>query len=118
MNGSATTTTPSRPPRERARRRAAVACASAGLIAATAYVVQRLYDHAVLGTIDPLLVLRESHTAYYWRAFVATWWGGTIGSIAWAAAGTDARIERLERAIAVAVVPWTLALAIAARVFP
>lgn len=106
------------PERERARRRAAAALACAGLGAALAYVVQRLYDYAISGPVDPLLVLRESHVAYYWRTMVATWWGGVLGAAAYGALGEPARVERAERVLRAAVIPIVVVLAIATARWP
>ncbi|MBX3251219.1 MAG: hypothetical protein KF901_28840 [Myxococcales bacterium] len=47
-----------------------------GFVAAFAYVGQRLYERAAGGAVDPLMVVREAHTSYYWRCANAAWWGG------------------------------------------
>lgn len=105
-------------PTDEARRRAAIALAWAGVAAGTAYVAQRLYDWSVAGPIDPLLVLREPHVAYYWRAMVATWWGGTLGALAWGLFGDAARRARAERVLRVVAMPWAIAIAVAAGIWP
>lgn len=103
---------------ELARRRAALAIAWGCVAAASAYVLQRLYDWSLTGPIDPLLVLRESHVAFYWRSAVATWWGGTLGASAWGVLSSDARMTRAETILGMLAVPWALALVLAAAVYP
>jgi hypothetical protein len=58
------------------RRTMALAGLAFGLVAPIAYIVQRLYDHALVGDVDPLSMLRQTHVAYFWRASTAAFWGG------------------------------------------
>jgi hypothetical protein len=62
-----------------------------GLASAVAYVVQRLIELRSAAPVDPLLVIREAHTAYYWRCATAFWWGGV--AFALIARGSDASFE-------------------------
>jgi len=64
------------------RRALAVAGLSFALAAPAAYVLQRVYERANGGIPNPTLVLREAHTAYYWRLTTATWWGGLVALVA------------------------------------
>ncbi|MCU0671989.1 MAG: hypothetical protein MUE69_04255 [Myxococcota bacterium] len=52
-----------------------------GLVAAIAYVAQRLLEIRSATPVDPLLVIREAHTAYYWRCATAIWWGGVAFAV-------------------------------------
>lgn len=61
-----------------------------GLVAAIAYVVQRLIEIRSGTPVDPLLVIREAHTAYYWRCATAFWWGG----VAFAAVARGPSVRR------------------------
>lgn len=45
------------------------------VVAPVAYLVQRVVERAITGIDDPLLVLRQVHTAFYWRCATAAWWG-------------------------------------------
>lgn len=100
----------------RSDRRAALALTAAafGGLAPVAYVAQRLYERARGGPIDPTLVLRESHTAFYWRACTAAWWAGiaAIAIYAWAARRDppEGGVRRLRLAVA----PLVLAVALLA----
>lgn len=80
-----------------------------GLASAIAYVVQRLIELRSATPIDPLLVIREAHTAYYWRAATAVWWGGV--AFALVARGASASIA-LPRAA-----PWLVGALALALVF-
>lgn len=92
----------------------ALAAAAFGVVAPIAYLGQRLYERARSGPIDPLLVLRDAHTAFYWRACTALWWAGlaTLFVYAWAAR-RDAP-ESAARALRLAVAPLALAIAVVA----
>lgn len=65
---------------------AALAAAAFGVGAPLAYFAQRLYERSRSGAIDPTMVLRESHTALYWRSAAAVWWAGIAAVLvfAWA----------------------------------
>lgn len=65
------------------RIRACVAALAFSLVAAVAYVAQRLLDYARGELADPTHVLAEVHTAFYWRCAVAAWWGGLAAAAAW-----------------------------------
>ena len=54
------------------------------VFAATApvfYLAQRLFERARGGPGDPLGVVRELHTAFYWRASAAVWLAATVASL-------------------------------------
>lgn len=88
------------PPTPSDARRTALALAAAAfaLAAPAAYVAQRLYEiDATDGPINPLLVLRDKHTAFYWRAATATWWGGVAAIVTYALARRGARPARALR---------------------
>jgi hypothetical protein len=47
-----------------------------GLAAASTYLLERLYERSRTAMkIDPRSILSEVHATFYWRAFLATWWG-------------------------------------------
>lgn len=77
------------------RHAAAVASATFALVAPVAYVAQRLFEYARSPQVDPLLILRETHTAFYWRATTATWLAGIAAIVAYTlvrrASGGDGR---------------------------
>lgn len=64
----------------------AVAVAAAGIAATSAYVTQRCMERARGAVIDPTLVVLEYHTAYYWRAANAAWWGVLAAVVVYAVA--------------------------------
>ncbi len=82
------------------RTAAAIAVAAAGVGATAAYVVQRCVERSRGAVIDPRLVIVEYHTAYYWRAANAMWWGALVGVVAYAVALR--RPEATVRVLAVA----------------
>jgi hypothetical protein len=51
-----------------------------------AYVAQRCVERARGAVVDPTLVVLEYHTAYYWRAANAAWWGGLAAVVVYAVA--------------------------------
>lgn len=65
----------------------ALAALAFAVSAPGAYVAQRLYEVWWVGapSSNPALVIRAAHTAFYWRAATATWWGGLIAAIAYGA---------------------------------
>lgn len=99
------------------RSSAALAAAAFGVAAPVAYLGQRLYERARAGPIDPLLVLREAHTAFYWRAGTAAWWAGLVAIAVYvvasrrddAPAARAMRLAVLPIAVAVAVIAWRFA---------
>lgn len=78
------------------RTRLARAFLAFGLAAPLAYVGQRLAERTAGVPVDPLLVLREAHTAYYWRCATALWWGGVVFAavFAWRARTRDGSLPR------------------------
>lgn len=102
-------------------RRAALALAAAvaGLVGPIAYVGQRLFEIARSPEpVDPVLVLRDAHTAFYWRAATATWWAVLIGALVYGLVRRRGSSARLERALTVGVVPAVLLLGLLAWWFP
>jgi hypothetical protein len=102
-----------------ARRRAlALAAAVFALAAPAAYVTQRLFEVSrAAGPINPVLVLRDAHTAFYWRGATAAWWGGLLAICAYAVLRRrpDARPERV---LAWLAAPLAAAVALLAWWFP
>ena len=78
-----------------------------------AYVVQRLFERARGGPGDPLGVVRELHTAFYWRASVAVW----LGVIA-AILVVRSRAQLPERGVMAVAVAMALGLVGVALGFP
>jgi hypothetical protein len=106
---------------EPASRRAALAFASAsfGLVAPLAYVGQRLFEVARSPIpVDPVLIVRDAHTAFYWRAATAAWWAALIAAMVYAAVRRRGNDSRLERALTVAAVPMVVVLGALAWWFP
>jgi hypothetical protein len=95
----------------------ALAAAVFALAAPLAYMGQRLIEIARTGPIDPLLVLRDSHTSFYWRAAGAVWWAGIAAIVAFAAS-RGANADRAIRVLRLLAIPIALALALAAWRFP
>lgn len=109
---------PPKPKSPRDTRRVAFALAALvfAIAAPAAYAAQRIFERVRSGSADPLLVVFDLHTAFYWRASTATWWGvvAAIAAYAFAVqpAATSLR-ERLARVLAMAALPFALALALA-----
>jgi hypothetical protein len=101
-------------------RRAALALAAAvfALAAPVAYVAQRIYEVARSGPVDPLLILRDSHTGFYWRAATATWWAGLFAIMAYGAARNDGPRARLARALAWSGLPLVIVVVLLAWWLP
>lgn len=101
-----------RPTKRSDARRAPVALAAGAfaIAAPVAYVIQRLYERSVSGPVDPLLVLREAHTAFYWRALTASWWAALVAMIVFAVARRRSVSEPATRWIAFGVIPLVLGL--------
>lgn len=101
---------------KRSERRAALALTAAamGALAPLAYLAQRLYERARTGPIDPTLILRESHTAFYWRAGAAAWWAGVAAIAIYAWSVRREAPERASRLLRLAVAPLVLAIALLA----
>jgi hypothetical protein len=111
------------PPLPRGARRSAWALASLvfAAVAPLAYVVQRVAEKLSGHGQDPLLLVFELRTAFYWRATIATWWGGLALAVA-VALLTRPGAVRWHGAVAAAlgvVVPAVLVLgAVASWVWP
>ncbi|MGE0784219.1 MAG: hypothetical protein AB7S26_00925 [Sandaracinaceae bacterium] len=101
-------------------RRTALATAAAAfsLTAPIAYVTQRLYEVARSGPIDPLSVLRDAHTAFYWRALTATWWAGLIAILVYATVIRRGASERSLRALAWVSLPLAVLVTLVAYGWP
>lgn len=101
-------------------RRVALSLAAAvlGITAPVAYVAQRLYEIARSGPVDPLSILRDSHTAFYWRAAVATWWAGLFAVMAYGIARSDGARRFVTQALTWAAVPLVIVLAFLSWWFP
>ncbi|HJL06200.1 MAG TPA: hypothetical protein RMH85_20695 [Polyangiaceae bacterium LLY-WYZ-15_(1-7)] len=99
-----------RSPAEPAARRTALGAAALAFAFAAplAYVAQRLYERSVSGPVNPLLVLREAHTSFYWRCATAAWWGGLVAVAVFAAQRRQLRLTSPRRGWV-----WALAFALA-----
>lgn len=106
------------PPSDATRRRLAVTAVAFGLAAPAAYVLQRLYERATGGVADPLLVVRETHTAFYYRAAAAVWWGSVVALVVWAAMARGPRPESWARRGGALLVPFVLLLLALTLRFP
>lgn len=94
------------------RPRLAVAVVSACAAAIAGYAVLRVAQRLAFGEPDPALVIYSEHAAYFWRAWIATYFGVAVGFAAWLA---PARVVRhLDRAVVAA----ALLLAIQALLVP
>lgn len=65
------------------RQAAAMAALIFGVTASFTYLMERLYERLRAGRRDPRLILGEAHAMFYWRAFLAAWWGSVIAVIAY-----------------------------------
>ena len=45
------------------------------------YLLQRIVERMLNPSAHPLMVLREVHTGYYWRAAGALWWAGLVSTV-------------------------------------
>jgi hypothetical protein len=83
--------------------------ALATCIAATAlYAALRVVQSLLFREANPALVLWSEHAGFYWRAWSAAYAGGTVGFVAYVAAGRDA--ARTARVLSKALVVATLLL--------
>lgn len=57
------------------RERMAEAALTFGVVTPVAYLAQRVVERWLNGVVDPLVVLRQAHTAFYWRCSTSAWWG-------------------------------------------
>lgn len=103
-----------------ARRMAlARAAAAFALVGPIAYVGQRLFEVARAPIdLDPVLVLRDAHTAFYWRAATATWWAALVATLVYASARRGALGSRYERALIAGAIPLIVLLGLLAYRFP
>jgi hypothetical protein len=64
-------------------RRTALAVASLvfGLVSSVSYLCERLYERLRHGASDPRAIISEQHAMFYWRAFLAAWWGSVIAIV-------------------------------------
>ena len=105
-------------PRPADVRRTALALAALvfGLVSPLAFAAQRVVERARGGPGDPLLVVFDLHTSFYWRASTAAWWGGLAAILAGALVAQP-RAQRgrdaLARAVALVALPLALAIAVA-----
>lgn len=93
------------------RRNVSVAGLAFGLATPLTYALERALEWARGEHGDPRLILRSLHTAYYWRAAVAFWWGGVIAFLvyAWLKSGRDpVRFARAIGLVAVIALPLFL----------
>jgi hypothetical protein len=100
------------------RERVGVGSALGSVVAAMAYVGQRLWERTQGQGADPLLVLHDPRIAFHGRVLAATWWGGTAFFFALMLL---VRLEHRERAVRLLVrasLPLVLALAGLAYVLP
>lgn len=108
--------TTSNAPGETKRVAFALASLVFALAAPAAYAAQRIFERARSGASDPLLVVFDLHTSFYWRASTAAWWGvvAAIAAYAFSAQASATGLRgRLARALAIAAVPFAVALALA-----
>ena len=98
--------------------RGAVSLGWGGLAGALAYAVQRVYEWVVAGPVDPLLVVRDAHVGFYWRASSATWWAGTVVALVWLVTAHPASCDRAARWLGATALPLAMALALAMAVCP
>jgi hypothetical protein len=106
---------PTRP--EDVRRTAlALAALTFGVASSLAYAAQRVFERARGGAGDPLLVVFDLHTAFYWRAATAAWWGGVAAILVVGLASRSRSTsghEQFARGLALLVVPLALVIAVA-----
>lgn len=100
------------------RARWAAAFAVGALVASTAYVVATIYEQIVAGPTDPFLIVRDVHFGYYHRAGLAAWTGGAAALACAQIVTSSSAIARIERLVTAWTIPWTLALAVLAYLFP
>jgi hypothetical protein len=105
---------PTRP--EDARRSAlSLAALTFGVASSLAYAAQRVFERVRGGGGDPLLVVFDLHTAFYWRAATAAWWGGVAAILVFALASRPRGValhDRVARVLGLVVVPLALVVAV------
>jgi Na+/phosphate symporter len=85
------------------RRRAALAISGLvfGVCAPVVYVLQRLYEAARDGGVDPASILRQVHATYYYRALIAAWFAALIAALVYRAARSrEADLDAHARSVA------------------
>ena len=87
-------------------------------VAPMAYLVQRLFERARGGPGDPLGVVREAHTAFYWRAAIAVWLAAAVATLVARAGGHRARPVPVGLARWTAVAGFSLLLGGLAYLYP
>ncbi len=77
--------------RDERRRRISVSALVFGVATPVTYAAERAVEWARGETGDPRMILRSLHTAYYWRAGIALWFGGVAAILvyAWLSRGRD-----------------------------
>jgi predicted permease len=97
------------------RARLAIAAAAFAIVAPLAYMAQRVFEVARGPAMDAALIVRSTHTAFYWRASIATWIGG-IAVIA--ALAIVRRTDVSARWLARSAIPIAIAIAVSAWLAP
>jgi hypothetical protein len=108
-------TQPGTRPTDARRTALSLAALTFGAASSFAYAAQRVFERLRGGAGDPLLVVFDLHTAFYWRAATAAWWGGVAAILVFAVASRPRGVavhDRAARALAVLVVPLALAIAV------
>jgi hypothetical protein len=100
------------------RERLGLSFAIAGVVAATSYVAQRMWEHAQGSGADPLLVLHDPRIAFHGRALAATWWGGVACFVALALLRDARARERAAQWLGRVSIPLALALVALAYAWP
>jgi hypothetical protein len=93
----------------------ALAALTFGAASALAYAAQRVFERLRGGAGDPLLVVFDLHTAFYWRAATAAWWGGVAAILVFAVASRPrAHVlhDRVARVLALVALPLALVIAV------
>jgi len=104
-------TTKNKPTSEDVRARLAIAALAFGIAAATAYMVQRVFELSVSEPVDPMAMLSETRVGFTWRAITAGWLGLLAAAASYLLSPALDRIftkrPRLGRALTLA---WLLCL--------
>lgn len=93
-----------------ARRRVAIAGAVAALGGALGYVAGRAYFHVIIGTDGPTIILREARINFHLALVIAAFVALASGLVTAELARTEARVARLEGALARGALPALLVL--------
>lgn len=100
------------------RERWAVAAAIGGVVAATSYVVQRIWERSQGMPQDPRLILYDPHVAFFYRALAASWWGGVGLAFALALVSRPCARARAVTLLRAGAIPAVVVLAIASYLWP